>query len=153
MIGVIVVRGRYIGHCCRYGAHRIEMVGDETFLGNENKKTEFFEDGNLSDSTDGDGSKPAAGIVTLRNIDSVICTDGDHRISIWLMKVGGAIYTRSTDGIGSFLTCEAVLGFPNSTIEWCSFDDDALRYSGHGVVGESGICEDTESERFGVLLV
>lgn len=153
MIGIVVVEGSRIGRRGRHRAHGIKVVSDQTFLRNEDEKAEFFEDGNLSNSVDGDGSEPAAWVVTLGDVDAVIRPNGDHWVSIWLMEVGGAIDARSTHGVGPFLPGEAILGFANGTVERRALNDDTLGYTGHGIVGKSSVCQNSKSERLGVLLV
>lgn len=150
---VIVVGDWRVSGSRRHRADGIKVVRDQTLFRNQDQEAEFFEDGDLSDLVDGNGSEPATWVISVGDVDAVIGTDSDHWISIRLMEIGSAIDARSTDRIGSRLSSKAVLSFSNGTIQWRAANDNAFRYTGHGIIGKSGVRHDSKSEGFGILLV
>lgn len=145
----VMVRG--VGRSSGDGADGVEVVSDKAFFGDENEEGEFFEDGDLGDFVDVDGSEPTARVFAVGHVNANIGADGDHGIPVRLMEVGGAVDAGSADGSWSRLACKAGLDFIDGAVEWCTGNIDAFRDARHGIVGKCRIRHYSQSKRLCVL--
>ena len=126
-------------------------MGHESFIGEDEEEGEFFEDGDLGDAGAVEDPVPTAGVVGRGDVDAVVGADGKHRVVVWLVEGGGAVDVCSADRGGFCIVDELGFDFSDGAIEGRALDGDGSGGRGQCLVGESGICNDSQFEWFGVL--